>query len=226
MQNNRHTLILFFYICDWTVVFVKVIEFAQDTSSSSGEPICKILMGYQTPRGIINVYLFLLSKFDRKRYELIKYLTPPSRHATPPLLLPPPSSRVDNTNDQQDRETSRVVVAHPVTPSVSSTSSTNSSNVAVDDSRCRQRGIAPIAVPSTTTTTTTQSDSVATYNLPSPPHSLPTSLNHVSSAHHPNNEPSERRTDDEDEYDPDLLFSDLVGYFNRMRQAANGRLSL
>ena len=29
----------------------------------------------------------------------------------------------------------------------------------------------------------------------------------------------------DDEYDPDVLFSDLVGYFDRMKQAANGIIS-
>lgn len=162
------------------MLFAKVIEFTQDPQSN--EPICKIRLGCQTHRGIIDVYLYLLSKFDRKRYELIKYIMPSPHQSTA-------MNRLGN---------------NPVTPS-SSTSTA-----------------------ATTTTAQSDSDSTApTYTLPSPPHSIV----HESFEAHVGGPAGEAlnslnsgglQQQVDDEYDPDVLFSDLVGYFDRMKQAANG----
>ncbi len=34
--------------------------------------LCKIKLGSQTQRGIIDIYMYILSKFYRERYELVK----------------------------------------------------------------------------------------------------------------------------------------------------------
>lgn len=184
------------------MLFAKVIEFTQDSSSPSAEPVCKIRLGYQTPRGIIDVYLYLLSKFDRKRYELIKFLGPSAI----------------------SKETAGgLIVAHvnavPITPSPSSINTESQA---------------------TTKTTTT-------YSLPSPPHSVLSSLDndnecapatsidahchngsHLQSQNindeqsHFGSDNGDHDNEDDDEYDGDLLFSDLAGYFTRMKLAADG----
>jgi hypothetical protein len=50
-------------------LFAKVVDLSCSSSSNS---ICRIVLGFQTQRGIIDVYMHMLSKFDRKRYEIIK----------------------------------------------------------------------------------------------------------------------------------------------------------
>lgn len=52
------------------VLLAKVVDFKEEESSS----VCKIKLGYATQRGVIDVYMYLLSKFDRNRYELLKQI--------------------------------------------------------------------------------------------------------------------------------------------------------
>lgn len=241
------------------MLFAKVIELKQEASSTSSEPLCKIRLGYQTPRGIIDVYLYMLSKYDRKRYELIKFLTPSSpvkttlERAIPVLVGGPQTANASPVRNNQSGG------GNPVTPSQSSSTTNNSSSSSESSESTSRR---------TRTTTRTTSEEIggnapdvdeaaggviteATYSLPSPPHSYPSSLGHESMSEsgggggppHAHDEAGsfdgdleddqdqngsmngERRfinEDDEEEYDGDMLFSDLAGYFVRMKQAAHG----
>lgn len=164
----------------------------------------------------------MLSKFDRKRYELIKYLTPSSPIKTTimkaiPVIVGPASTSVAAAQS-----------GNPVTPSPSSTTSNNS-----ETNRSRSRKDEEIEGGSYALGGCTE-----TYSLPSPPHSYPSSLTHDESMMKQENEacgPPHAVFEDqvnfedvvdheqqEDEYDGDILFSDLAGYFARMKQAANG----
>ena len=53
------------------VLFAKLVDFMAPIGREEG-PICKIVLGCQTHRGIIDVYMYLISKYDRKRYEFVK----------------------------------------------------------------------------------------------------------------------------------------------------------
>jgi hypothetical protein len=53
------------------VLFAKVVDFVAPIGREEG-PVCKIVLGCQTHRGIIDVYMYLISKYDRKRYEWVK----------------------------------------------------------------------------------------------------------------------------------------------------------
>ena len=68
------------------VLFAKVIELANENSdylNERNESVCKIKLGYQTQRGIIDIYMYLLSKFYRDRYEQLKLLQPkPNIHSS------------------------------------------------------------------------------------------------------------------------------------------------
>merc|ERR1712127_590668 len=43
-----------------------------NTEGPLPEIVCKIILGCQTTRGIIDVFMYMLSKFDRPRYEALK----------------------------------------------------------------------------------------------------------------------------------------------------------
>jgi len=55
------------------VLYIKLIDFvAVSPSKEYQETICQVIIGCETKRGIIDVYMYLLSKFDRRRYDLMK----------------------------------------------------------------------------------------------------------------------------------------------------------
>ena len=57
------------------VLFAKIVDFDYDGQVGQDKaPICQIVLGCQFQRGIIDIYMYLLSKFDRPRYECFKKL--------------------------------------------------------------------------------------------------------------------------------------------------------
>lgn len=57
------------------VLFAKVVDFKHEFNADNEKSsVCRIKLGYQVQRGIIDVYMYILSKYDRKRYELMKMI--------------------------------------------------------------------------------------------------------------------------------------------------------
>ena len=58
------------------VLYVKIIDFDQEyeAKTDSLRPVYKIKLGCQAHHGIIDVYMYLMSKYDREKYEFLKLL--------------------------------------------------------------------------------------------------------------------------------------------------------
>lgn len=55
------------------VLFAKVIDFKHEIDFNNEQTsVCKIKLGCLAHHGVIDVYMYLISKFDRKRYEFLK----------------------------------------------------------------------------------------------------------------------------------------------------------
>jgi len=52
------------------VLFVKIVDFVP--LRKTNETICQVILGCETKRGIIDIYMYLLSKFDKRRYDAMK----------------------------------------------------------------------------------------------------------------------------------------------------------
>ncbi|CAF0718225.1 unnamed protein product [Brachionus calyciflorus] len=97
------------------ILYAKVIDFGEefDLESRNYKSICKIKLGCQAHHGVIDVYMYLLSKFDREKYEFLKELK--NYIQSKPMLMSIQQESIETTTITTTQTTSNTVTSTSIT---------------------------------------------------------------------------------------------------------------